>query len=84
MLDVAQLTDTIRGVLGLLVLVATGVLALWLWKETRRPTSLFSQTETTETSFDRLTDRAISVVRAGARSVKDDEGEDETVRRRPD
>ena len=62
MLDFVTVFDLLRAAAGVAVAAAAAVLAVWLWKETRRPASLFTEPESEPTRFDRLTDRAATLV----------------------
>lgn len=67
MLDLESAFNALRVAFAAVVCLAAAVLGLWLWKETRRPTSLFSAAEFEPRAVDRFTDRAASIVGAGVR-----------------
>jgi len=68
MFDVETVVDLVRGAVAVAVAAAAALLAVWLWKETRRPVSVFTEQETKPTRFDRLTDRAATLVAGGIES----------------
>ena len=68
MFDIGTVVDLVRGAVAVAVAAAAALLAVWLWKETRRPVSVFTEQENQPTRFDRLTDRAATLVGSGIES----------------
>jgi hypothetical protein len=51
-----------RTIAAAVAAVAAFIMAVWLWKETRRPASLFTEQERTSSVFDRIADFAAAVL----------------------